>query len=98
MIDPNPFAEAFFDSDGNIRMQGGEPVLKSASQLNAFIKRVPRDQLPNVTKLYQLKGIPAGITFAGASVVGDQSIKNLVDGFLTEPGFDQLKANAIREL
>ncbi len=81
MVDPYKIARNFFDDAGNLLLENGAPVLKTAAQLHAFVQRVPRDQLPNVTKLFELDGAHAGVTFSGASVVGDYSVKNLVDSF-----------------
>ncbi len=82
-LDPFAVADNFFEQNGDLKLGGdGRPLLKNTAQLSAFIRRLPRDQLPNVTKLYHLKPYKVGVTFAGASVIGDYSIKNLVDAFL----------------
>lgn len=81
-INPIHLADQFFDKSGDLKKDAkGEPVLKNTAQLSAFVTRVPTDQLPNVTKLYHLRPYPVGVTFAGASLIGGHSVKNLIDGF-----------------
>lgn len=82
-IDPFKLADHFFEKSGALKCESdGSPLLKNAAQLSAFVSRTPKDQLPNVTKLFYLKPYPIGVTFSGASIIGEYSIKNLVDAFL----------------
>ena len=93
-LDPYRIADHFFEADGAIKRDGnGDPTLKTAAQLAAFITQVPRDQLPNVTKLYQLKPLKIGLTFAGRAGLGNLSVKNLVDSFLADDSFKPLIEN-----
>ena len=75
--------------DGN-----GKPILQKVAQLSAFVRQVPQNQLPNVTKLFHLKPLPIGLLFSGAATVGDLSIKNLVDLFLSDASFAPFSATA----
>lgn len=93
MFDPRKIGDDYFDENGNIKVDAnGQPLLKEVKQLYGYIERVPIDQLPNVTKLYNLKPLPIGVTFAGASAIGDWSIKNLIDTFVGCQEFKQLAA------
>lgn len=82
MVNPFSLANTFFEADGTIkRGADGQPLLNQSVQLKAFLEHVPTDQLPNVTKLFSLHPIHAGVLFSGASAIGDWSIKNLIDAF-----------------
>jgi hypothetical protein len=94
-LDPFQIASHYFESDGNIKKDAnGQPVLQTAAQLSAFIRQVPRDQLPNVTKLFQLRPLSMGLLFSGAAGLGSYSVKNLVHSFLESPAFAPFKSSA----
>lgn len=91
MIEPRKLRDHFFDKDGNLLNDAsGVPLLKKADQLRAFTQKVPKNQLPNVTKIYPLEPIHAGALFSGISGIGDKTIRNLVESFLGSDAFRNL--------
>jgi hypothetical protein len=87
MIDPFRILNNFFDADDNFKLkkdENGNNILQKFEDLGNFIESVPYNQLPSVTKIYNLEPANAGILFAGSSVVGNKSIKNLVNEFLAK--------------
>lgn len=94
-LDPFRLIDHFFEQSGEIKNgPDGKPILQKTSQLSAFLQNVPQDQLPNVTKLFQLEPLPIGLLFSGASGLGDLSVKNLVNSFLTDASFAPFKQSS----
>lgn len=94
-LDPFRLADYFFEQNGDLKRDAnGVSLLQKASQLSGFIQNVPQDQLPNVTKLFQLEPLPIGVLFSGASGLGNLSVKNLVDSFLADASFLPFKSTA----
>lgn len=87
MLDPFRLLNDFFDQDDGLSLkkdEEGEPKLKTFQDLQAYIEAVPYNQLPNVTKIFDLKPAKIGILFAGTAVIAGHSIRNLVDAFKAE--------------
>lgn len=85
MIDAVILLDKFFDSDGNpILNSEGKPKAGDTKELREIIERVPYNQSPNVTKLFELSPAHVGVMFSGAALVGDKSIRNLIDEFLDD--------------
>jgi hypothetical protein len=94
-LDPFRLGDYFFEQNGDLKRDAnGNPLLQKTTQLSAFIQNVPQDQLPNVTKIFQLEPLSVGLLFSGASGLGDLSVKNLVDSFLADASFAPFKAVA----
>ncbi len=70
----------FFDSaTGDVKIN---PKIKTASDIFRDIEQVPYNQLPSVTKIFNLHAeLPVGVLFAGIAAIGNKSIKNLIDEF-----------------
>lgn len=86
MINPYPIIDKYFDEDNDYKLKEddeGNPLLKDFDDLNSYIESIPYNQLPSVTKIFNLKPTNMGVLFAGISVINDRSIKNLIDDFLT---------------
>jgi hypothetical protein len=94
-LDPTLLLDNFFEANGDLKHDAaGNPILQKSAQLGVMVRQVPQDQLPNVTKLFQLKPLPIGLTFSGAAGVGEYSVKNLVDSFLSNAVFVALQKAA----
>ncbi len=65
-------------------------MLKSIEVLSAFLESIPTNQLPSVTKIFDLKPFKAGVLFAGISGIGKQSVRNLIDRFKVRSDFKSL--------
>ena len=90
MINPS-FAKYFFSGDGTLKLgEDNQPLLKSVKVLSAFLESIPTNQLPSVTKIFDLKPFEAGVLFAGISGIGNQSLKNLIDRFKESSDFKSL--------
>jgi hypothetical protein len=86
LTDPMRLAGAFFETTGALRLDNdGKPVLTNMSQIWDQASSVPLNQLPSVTKLFAISGKNAAILFAGASRIGDASVKNIVDQYNDRP-------------
>jgi hypothetical protein len=69
-LDPTLLLDNFFEANGDLKRDAaGNPILQKSTQLGVMVRQVPQDQLPNVTKLFQLKPLPIGLTFSGAAGV-----------------------------
>lgn len=85
MIDFFTFYKKYFNDAGKVlKDNSGNILLEDNDSLRREFENIPYNQLPNVTKLYQLKPAIACVMFAGLSIVGDKSIRNLIDSFLSE--------------
>lgn len=86
LVFPHELTEEFFDNNGNLKLDSaGQPLLKNANQIWSRAQSMPVDQLPSVVKLYDLEPMRACFLFAGASRIGDMTIKNLVETFKAIP-------------
>ncbi len=89
MIDPLDFMNKFMDEDekNNYGLKlddAGKPIFKDLSDLTSITESIPTNQIPNVTKIFHLKPSHIGILVAGISIIGEKSIKNLIDEFIAE--------------
>jgi hypothetical protein len=76
----------------------GQPLLNNASQIYERSEQSPVDQLPSVTKIFDLGPKKAGLLFAGASKIGDVTVKNLVESFKDLPDTKNYVAYTIEGL
>lgn len=83
LVSPFALDSEFFNANtGEIKLDaGGKPLLNNVSQIYEKSEQSPVDQLPSVTKIFDLSPKKAGLLFAGASKIGDVTIKNLVESF-----------------
>jgi len=78
------FVERYFDSDNKLKMNAdGTPELSSLSDVVKYTHEIPIKSVPNVTKLYSFAPANCAALFAGAASIGDESVSNLVDRFLS---------------
>jgi hypothetical protein len=85
LVYPSEITSVYFDSNGNLKLDAlGKPLLQRATQIWEKAKSKPIDQLPNVTKLYDLHPFRACVLFAGTSRIGDTTIGHIVDTFLAQ--------------
>ena len=79
---PHQLSAAFFEPNGELKRDaGGNPLLKHVSQIWDHSQLTPVNQLPSVTKLYDLEPIRACLLFAGASRIGETTLRELVETF-----------------
>lgn len=86
-MDPFNFVEKFLDEKKNYVMKldkKGKPLIKGLDDLTPLIEQVPYNQMPNVIKIFNLKPALIGLLVSGSSVIGDKSIKNIIDEFLAD--------------
>lgn len=82
LIFPGQLTNDFFEPTGELKKgSDGQPLLNNAAQIWERTQRMPVDQLPSVTKLYDLAHYKACLLFAGASRVGETTIRNIVETF-----------------
>lgn len=98
LIDPYEFVAEFFNDHGQLKSDVGGPILNNAFQVFDLAKRRPVDQLPSVTKLFSLEPKKAAVVIAGASRIGDISVRNIVEGFQSSQGFLELKSYTMKGL
>jgi hypothetical protein len=80
LLAPHEVTSIYFDANGDLKLDTlGKPLLQRSSQIWEKAKRMPIDQLPSVTKLYDLAPLNACVLFAGASRVGNVTIAHIVD-------------------
>src|SRR4030095_6356017 len=92
LVYPHHLVFDFFDQNGALKLDSsGKPLLQHASQIWSKAKSMPVDQLPSVTKLYTLAPFNACLLFAGASRIGDTTIRNLVETFRANPAIRRRK-------
>lgn len=87
MIDPYRLMEQFFDLDSGLSLkedEDGRPLLREFKDIADLIEKVPYNQLPSVTKIFDLKPAKIGLLFAGVAAIGDHSVKNLIDSFRSD--------------
>ena len=86
LIHPYDITSVYFEPDGKLKVDAdGKPFLQSAQQIWEKSKDRPIDQLPNVTKLYDLAPLNACALFAGASRIANTTMAHIVDTFLLQP-------------
>ena len=91
MINPAKFVDYYFSEDGKLKLgKDKQPLLKSVKSLFAFLEPIPTNQLPSVTKIFDLKPFEAGLLFSGISGIGKQSVRNLIDHFKESSDFNSL--------
>jgi hypothetical protein len=79
---PAEITSTFFEANGELKKDAnGVPLLKTSGQIWEKAQSMPVDQLPSVTKLYDLEPMRACLLFAGASRIGNTTIWNLVETF-----------------
>lgn len=82
LIDPGPMFKKYFDqTTGKLLTDATGAPLLDATQLFTHASSYPVNQLPSVTKLFDLTPKRAALLFAGVARVGDLSVKNLVETF-----------------
>ena len=88
LVAPAEIHSAFFDSNGELAIgSDGKPLLKEASQIWGLATSLPINQLPSVTKLYDLKPMHACVLFAGTSLIGETTVRNLAETFKVDGRF-----------
>jgi hypothetical protein len=91
MVHPWKIGEEFFDDQGQLKLgSDGLPLLKTVDQIWERAQSMPVDNLPSVTKLFDLEPYRACLLFSGASRIGEMTIQNIVAGF--KAGLPNLKA------
>jgi hypothetical protein len=86
LVYPYEITSAYFESDGKLKLDAsGQPILQRAQQIWDKAKNRPIDQLPSVTKLYDLTPFNACALFAGTSRIGNTTIAHIIDTFLMQP-------------
>ncbi len=94
LIEPSKLLSHYFETSGELKLgSDGSPVLKNSSQVWAYAESRPINQLPSVQKLYDLEPIRACLLFAGASRIGEITIRNLVETFKAQQAIRQRKSN-----
>ena len=85
LVYPSEITSVYFDASGKLKLDAlGKPLLQHSSQIWEKAKSKPIDQLPNVTKLYDLHPFRACVLFAGTSRIGNTTISHIVDTFLAQ--------------
>jgi len=88
LLFPFPIATDFFDAEGNLKLgDDGKPLLTLA-KLQSQAVSLPVNQLPDVTKIYGLAPVNAGLLFAGISRIGNSTIRNVVETFKSNEWFN----------
>lgn len=87
LVRPRQFVGQFFNPDGSLKVDAhGQPLLNDSSQVWLSSQSFPVNQLPSVTKIFDLKPKKAALLFAGAARIKELTVKNLVESFKdTEP-------------
>lgn len=99
LVDPIEVLEQFFDKKtGDLKVDAGGPLLANVRQILDLSESRPVNQLPSVTKLFSLAPKNAAAVFAGASRIGDITVRNLVEGFVNSDKFKSYKRYTIRGL
>lgn len=83
----NEFINKFFDKENNYILatdENGNPILKDFLDIYDYAEDVPYNQMPNVTKIFNLKPAKVGLLFAGIASIGGNSINNIVEEFIEE--------------
>ncbi len=93
MIDPFEIFKRFIDhEDDDLKLridENGTTILKTFGDFIDIFEQVPYNQLPSVTKIFEIEPANAGFLFAGAAVIGGKSIKNIIDEFLADTNINK---------
>lgn len=90
LVDPEKLQATFFDSTGVLKLDAdGKPLLQNASQMWQTADNFPVNQLPSVTKIFDLLPKKAAVLFAGAARIKDLTVKNLVESFKESSDFQE---------
>ncbi len=85
LVHPYDITSVYFEPDGKLKVDAdGQPLLQRAQQIWEKSNDRPIDQLPSVTKLYDLAPLNACALFAGSSRIGNTTIAHIVDTFLMQ--------------
>jgi hypothetical protein len=85
LVYPYEITSAYFESNGDLKVDAkGKPLLQRAGQIWEKAKGKPIDQLPSVTKLYDLAPVKACVLFAGTARIGNTTISRIVDTFVEQ--------------
>lgn len=86
LLHPFEVTSVYFESNGDLKLDAtGKPLLQHANQIWEKARKKSIDQLPSVTKLYDLGPLKACALFAGASRIGNTTIAHIVATFLACP-------------
>lgn len=86
LLNPADITSVYFETNGTLKVDAlGKPLLQSASQIWEKAKNLPIDQLPSVTKLYDLAPVKACVLFAGTARIGNTTISHIIDTFIAQP-------------
>lgn len=87
VIDPMDLIK-FFDIDSqDLKLkldENGKPLLKSFHDISNKSKSIPSEHMTHMTKLFSLEPISTGVMIAGATSIGNRTIKSIVEGFKRE--------------
>jgi hypothetical protein len=99
LLNPQRIQKMYFNSDGSQKTDAqGKPLL-TIDQLWGSSLSYPVNQLPSVTKLFDLgPAKKAALLFAGASRIGEISVKNLVESFKASREFKNYKSYTLEGL
>lgn len=88
MVFPGQIVTEFFDANDELKLgSDGKPLLKSARQVWERASSMPVNQLPSVTKLFKLDPAQAALLFAGTARIGETTVRNLVETFVSDGRF-----------
>ena len=85
LVFPYALTQEFFDEHGRLKMGAdGKPLLNSSTQIYEKAVSMPVNNLPSVTKLFDLEPYRVCLMFSGTSRIGEVTIKNLVATFKSQ--------------
>ena len=92
LIDPNYFISQFFDQTTGelLRDANNQPLLSNELKVWQSSARYPVNQLPSVTKIFDLAPAKAALLFSGAARIKDLTVRNLVESFKETDEFGEL--------
>lgn len=97
LLKPKSFETTFFDHNGELRKDStGKPILQKIDQIWQAAELVPVNQLPSVTKVFDLMPKKAAVLFAGAARINDITVKNIVEAFKESDNFKKDSKYTIR--
>ena len=98
LVNPYDITSVYFEPNGDLKRDStGNPLLANAKQIWEKSTSRPVNQLPSVRKLYELEPIRACLLFAGASRIGETTIRNLVEAFRVKLKQDEDETNYTME-
>ncbi len=99
LVYPNQITSSFFEADGRLKADAdGKPLLNDVGQIWELAQSLPVNQLPSVTKLYDLAPFKAALLFAGAARIGETTIRNLVETFKACEEFSKVQDQEVEQL